>query len=86
MDSIASKRNKNVSESSRIVNQILTEMDGIRSLKQVVVIGTTNRMSVIDSALLRPGRFDKIIEMPLPNEEERLDILNKYLGKDVVKG
>ncbi|MCY0850425.1 MAG: AAA family ATPase [Sulfuracidifex metallicus] len=83
LDSIASKRNKNVSESSRIVNQILTEMDGIRSLKQVVVIGTTNRMSVIDSALLRPGRFDKIIEMPLPNEEERLDILNKYLGKDV---
>ncbi len=83
LDSIASKRNKNTSESSRIVNQILTEMDGIRSLKQVVVIGTTNRMSVIDSALLRPGRFDKIIEMPLPNEAERLDILEKYLGKDV---
>ncbi|WP_232048928.1 AAA family ATPase [Sulfuracidifex tepidarius] len=83
LDSIASKRNKNASESSRIVNQILTEMDGIRSLKQVVVIGTTNRMSVIDSALLRPGRFDKIIEMPLPNESERLDILEKYLGKDV---
>lgn len=83
LDSIASKRNKNASESSRIVNQILTEMDGIRSLKQVVVIGTTNRMSVIDSALLRPGRFDKIIEMPLPNESERLDILEKYLGKEV---
>ncbi|MEM0293578.1 MAG: AAA family ATPase [Saccharolobus sp.] len=81
LDAIASKRNyKNSSEASKIVNQILTEMDGIRSLKEVVVLGTTNRLKAIDPALLRPGRFDKIIHMPLPNKEERLDILRKYIG------
>ncbi|MEM3269080.1 MAG: AAA family ATPase [Saccharolobus sp.] len=83
LDAIASKRNyKNSSEASKIVNQILTEMDGIRSLKEVVVLGTTNRLKAIDPALLRPGRFDKIIHMPLPNKEERLDILRKYIGSE----
>jgi len=83
LDAIASKRNyKSYTDSSRIVNQLLTEMDGIRSLKEVVVIGTTNRLKAIDPALLRPGRFDKIIHMPLPNREERLDILMKYIGKE----
>ena len=83
LDAIASKRNyKNSSEASKIVNQILTEMDGIRSLKEVVVLGTTNRLKAIDTALLRPGRFDKIIHMPLPNKEERLDILRKYIGSE----
>ncbi|MCH4815309.1 MAG: AAA family ATPase [Saccharolobus sp.] len=83
LDAIASKRNyKSYTDSSKIVNQLLTEMDGIRSLKEVVVIGTTNRLKVIDPALLRPGRFDKIIHMPLPNREERLDILMKYIGKE----
>ncbi|WP_016730425.1 AAA family ATPase [Saccharolobus islandicus] len=83
LDAIASKRNyKSYTDSSKIVNQLLTEMDGIRSLKEVVVIGTTNRLKAIDPALLRPGRFDKIIHMPLPNREERLDILMKYIGKE----
>ncbi|QGA53560.1 AAA family ATPase [Sulfolobus sp. E5-1-F] len=83
LDAIASKRNyKSHTDSSKIVNQLLTEMDGIRSLKEVVVIGTTNRLKAIDPALLRPGRFDKIIHMPLPNKEERLDILIKYIGKE----
>ncbi|WP_338603505.1 AAA family ATPase [Sulfolobus tengchongensis] len=83
LDAIASKRNyKSSTDSSKIVNQLLTEMDGIRSLKEVVVIGTTNRLKAIDPALLRPGRFDKIIHMPLPNKEERLDILRKYIGKE----
>ncbi|ADX84305.1 AAA family ATPase [Saccharolobus islandicus] len=83
LDAIASKRNyKSYADSSKIVNQLLTEMDGIRSLKEVVVIGTTNRLKAIDPALLRPGRFDKIIHMPLPNREERLDILMKYIGKE----
>lgn len=83
LDAIASKRSyKSYGDSSKIVNQLLTEMDGIRSLKEVVVIGTTNRLKAIDPALLRPGRFDKIIHMPLPNREERLDILMKYIGKE----
>jgi transitional endoplasmic reticulum ATPase len=84
LDAIASKRSqKNGGESSKIVNQLLTEMDGIRNLKEVVVIGTTNRIKTIDPALLRPGRFDIIVKMGLPNRDERLDILQKYLGKDV---
>ncbi|MDT7860687.1 MAG: AAA family ATPase [Saccharolobus sp.] len=83
LDAIASKRSfKGSADASKIVNQLLTEMDGIRSLKEVVVIGTTNRLKAIDPALLRPGRFDKIIHMPLPNKEERLDILKKYIGSE----
>ncbi|EZQ10830.1 ATPase AAA [Candidatus Acidianus copahuensis] len=84
LDAIASKRSdRHGSDASKVVNQLLTEMDGIRNLKEVVVIGTTNRISVIDSALLRPGRFDIVVHMSLPNAEERLDILEKYLGNDV---
>lgn len=84
LDAIASKRSqKSNSESSKIVNQLLTEMDGIRNLKEVVVIGTTNRLKAIDPALLRPGRFDVIVHMGLPNKDERLDILQKYIGKDL---
>ncbi|TRM84640.1 AAA family ATPase, partial [Sulfolobus sp. E3] len=83
LDAIASKRNyKSSSEASKIVNQLLTEMDGIRSLKEVIVIGTTNKLKAIDPAILRPGRFDKILHMPLPNKDERLDILKKYIGMD----
>jgi len=83
LDAIAPKREGQKSEASKIVNQLLTEMDGIRSLKEVVVIGTTNRLEDIDSALKRPGRFDRVIYMPLPNKSERRDIFEKYLGKDV---
>ncbi|MBB5252862.1 AAA family ATPase [Sulfurisphaera ohwakuensis] len=83
LDAIAPKRENQKSEASKIVNQLLTEMDGIRSLKEVVVIGTTNRLEDIDPALKRPGRFDRIIYMPLPNKDERKDIFEKYLGKDI---
>ncbi|BFH73617.1 AAA family ATPase [Sulfurisphaera javensis] len=83
LDAIAPKRENQKSEAAKIVNQLLTEMDGIRSLKEVVVIGTTNRLEDIDPALKRPGRFDRIIFMPLPNKEERKDIFEKYLGKDI---
>jgi len=61
-------------------------MDGIRTLRQVMVIATTNRVREIDPALLRPGRFDKIFYMSLPNKEERKEIIAKHLGdnaKDV---
>jgi len=82
LDAIAPRREGQKAELAKIVNQLLTEMDGIRSLKEVVVIGTTNRIEDIDPALKRPGRFDRIIYMPLPNGEEREDILKKYLGKE----
>jgi SpoVK/Ycf46/Vps4 family AAA+-type ATPase len=85
LDAIAPRRENLKSETSKVVNQLLTEMDGIRSLKEVVVIGTTNRIEDIDPALKRPGRFDRIIYMPLPNKEEREDILQKYVGKEECK-
>nr|WP_126451364.1 AAA family ATPase [Sulfodiicoccus acidiphilus] len=83
LDAIASRRNSKGNETSKVVNQILTEMDGIRSLKEVVIIATTNRIKAIDPALLRPGRFDKVVHVPLPNLEERVEIFKKYLGADV---
>jgi transitional endoplasmic reticulum ATPase len=54
---------------------MLTEMDGLEDLKGVVVIGATNRPDIIDEALLRPGRFDRILEVPLPDKEARKEIL-----------
>ena len=76
----------NVTE--RVVSQFLTEMDGIVSLNNVTVIAATNRMDLVDNALLRPGRFDKLIEIPLPDEVARKQILeihlkSKPLAKDV---
>jgi transitional endoplasmic reticulum ATPase len=61
--------------SERIVSQLLTEMDGVNSLYGVVVLAATNRADILDSALLRPGRFDKIIPIPLPDRESRKKIL-----------
>ncbi|MBI2986640.1 MAG: CDC48 family AAA ATPase, partial [Deltaproteobacteria bacterium] len=59
----------------RVVSQILTEIDGIEELKGVWVLGTTNRLDMVDPALLRPGRFDLVLELPLPDEKARLEIL-----------
>lgn len=59
----------------RVVSQLLTELDGIESLHGVVVLAATNRADMIDTALLRPGRFDKIILVPLPDKEGRKKIL-----------
>ncbi|MDP3742518.1 MAG: CDC48 family AAA ATPase [Candidatus Micrarchaeota archaeon] len=62
----------NVTE--RMVNQLLSEIDGIQELNGVVVIGSTNRIDIIDSALLRPGRFDKLIAIGLPDKDTRFAI------------
>ncbi|MET1127705.1 MAG: CDC48 family AAA ATPase, partial [Thermoproteota archaeon] len=59
----------------RIVNQLLTEMDGIEPLQNVVVIAATNRPDILDPALLRPGRFDRLIYVPPPDRRARLEIL-----------
>ncbi|MEB3780740.1 MAG: CDC48 family AAA ATPase [Desulfurococcales archaeon] len=72
----------------RIVNQMLTELDGIVPLQNVVVIAATNRPDIIDPALLRPGRFDRLIYVPPPDKEARKEILKIHtrkvpLGKDV---
>lgn len=65
----------------RIVSQLLTEMDGLEDLKGVVVIGATNRPDIVDEALLRPGRFDRLLEIPLPDNEARKEILKIHTSK-----
>jgi len=67
--------------SSDVVGQFLTEMDGVRELKGVVVIAATNRPDLLDSALLRPGRFDKIFYIPPPDEPTRKEIFKIHLGE-----
>ncbi len=66
----------------KVVSQLLTELDGIEPLHGVVVIGSTNRIDMIDPALLRAGRFDKLIYVPKPDKASRLEIL-KIHTRDV---
>ncbi|VDM45443.1 unnamed protein product [Toxocara canis] len=67
-DSLGAKRgHDNTGVTDRVVNQLLTEMDGVEELEGVFVLGATNRIDLIDNALLRPGRFDYIVECKLPN-------------------
>lgn len=65
----------------RVISQILTELDGLEELKDVVVIGATNRIDIVDPALLRPGRFDKLLRVPVPDLDARKDILKIHLEK-----
>lgn len=65
----------------RVVDTLLTEMDGMRSLKNVVVIAASNRPDILDPALLRPGRFDRVIEVELPDERARFQILKIHTKK-----
>jgi transitional endoplasmic reticulum ATPase len=65
----------------RVISQILTELDGLEELKDVVVIGATNRIDIVDPALLRPGRFDKLLNVPVPDLDARKDILKIHLEK-----
>jgi transitional endoplasmic reticulum ATPase len=65
----------------RIVNQLLAEMDGITPLNRVVVIAATNRPDILDPALLRPGRFDRLIYVPPPDKQARLEILKVHTRK-----
>merc|ERR1711988_1769858 len=78
LDSIASARGGSMGDAGgagdRVVNQLLTEMDGVGSKKNVFVIGATNRPDIIDTALMRPGRLDQLIYIPMPDYESRLSI------------
>ncbi|MEM4554541.1 MAG: CDC48 family AAA ATPase [Candidatus Anstonellaceae archaeon] len=80
IDAIAPHRGGDESHrvTERVVDTLLTEMDGLTGLKNVVVIAATNRPDILDSALLRPGRFDRIIEIPVPDEKARLEILKVH--------
>jgi len=76
LDAIAPRRglHADAGVTDRIVNQLLTEMDGIQTLKGVVVIGASNRPDILDPALLRPGRFDRVIFVPPPDVDGRYQI------------
>jgi len=80
IDAIAPRRGaySDSGASERMVNQLLTSMDGLESLDNVVVIGATNRPDILDPALLRPGRFDRILLVPVPDEAARLKILQVH--------
>ena len=72
----------------RVISQLLTELDGIEELKGIVVLAASNRPDIIDPALLRPGRFDIQLELPVPDEKTRLEIFrihtkDKPLANDV---
>ena len=85
LDSVARARGSSVSDAGgagdRILNQILTEMDGMGKKKQVFIIGATNRPDIIDPALMRPGRLDQLIYIPLPDEPSRMSIFKAVLRK-----
>ncbi|XES77503.1 MAG: CDC48 family AAA ATPase [Candidatus Bathyarchaeia archaeon] len=90
MDSLTPQRGgtSDSGVSERVISQLLTEMDGILSLQDIVVVAATNRPNLIDPAILRPGRFDRLIYVPEPDEQSRLQILKLYsanmpLAKDV---
>lgn len=89
IDAIGGKRNATGTdvEKDKTLNQLLVEMDGFEETNNVVVIAATNRIDMLDEALLRPGRFDRHIQIGLPTENERLEILrvqslNKKLSKN----
>jgi ribosome biogenesis ATPase len=82
LDALVPRRDDNLSESSaRVVNTLLTELDGLTPRKQVFVIGATNRPDMIDPAMVRPGRLDKLLYVDLPTQEERLEILRTLCRK-----
>jgi len=90
-DSLVPRRGMGFADSGvteRVISQLLTEMDGIVALEDVVVIAATNRPDIVDPAVLRPGRFDRLIYVPEPGEKARLEIFKIYtkdmpLTKDV---
>nr|WCZ58634.1 transitional endoplasmic reticulum ATPase [Seculamonas ecuadoriensis] len=81
MDSIAQQRGSLGGGADRVINQILTEMDGVGKKKNVFIIGATNRPNLIDPAVLRPGRLDQLVYIPLPDRPSRFSILKARLRK-----
>ncbi len=85
IDSIAPVRGAGSSDSNvteRVVSQLLTELDGLEELQKVVVLAATNRPDIVDPALLRPGRFDRVLKVPAPDKKARLEILKLHTAKN----
>jgi len=83
IDAITSRRGAEIGTKveERIVDQLLTELDGLEELGNVIVIGATNRPDIVDSAMLRPGRFDLMINVGAPDDAARLSILKAHTKK-----
>ncbi|MBD3252217.1 CDC48 family AAA ATPase [Candidatus Pacearchaeota archaeon] len=78
-DSISKHRGSSISDATeRVVNQLLTELDGIEELEKVIVIAATNREDLIDPSLIRPGRIDTIIHLPIPDKKTREEIFRVH--------
>jgi transitional endoplasmic reticulum ATPase len=91
IDSVVPRRGSSSTDAhvtERVISQFLTEMDGIEELKGVVVLAATNRLDMVDPAILRSGRFDILFELPKPDEKTREEIFkihtkNKPLAKEI---
>jgi transitional endoplasmic reticulum ATPase len=84
IDAIAPKRGGDFGDShvtERLISQLLTELDGLEILTNVLVIGATNRPDIVDPALLRPGRFDRLLYVPPPDRDSRVQILKIHIKK-----
>ncbi|CAB3383581.1 Hypothetical predicted protein [Cloeon dipterum] len=85
IDSIAKKRMKASSvgggsdEGENTLNQLLIEMDGFKAKERVIILAATNRLDSLDPAIMRPGRFDRLVNVPAPNQKGRTDLFEKYL-------
>jgi transitional endoplasmic reticulum ATPase len=81
-DSISKMRGMSISDSTeKVVNQLLTELDGIEELEKVIVIAATNRKDLIDPSLLRPGRIEAMVELPIPDKKTREKIFEVHTRK-----
>ena len=84
-DAIAPVRGADFGDShvtERVISQLLTELDGLEILTNVLVIGATNRPDIIDAALLRPGRFDRLLYVPPPDYDSRIKIIEIHVKKN----
>ena len=86
IDSLCAQRGSDNQATERVVNQLLTELNGLQDRKQVFVIAATNRPDIIDPAILRPGRLDKILFVLLPDLKDRISILKALVKKTPVSG
>jgi transitional endoplasmic reticulum ATPase len=88
VDALAPRRGMNSGShvTETVVNQILTELDGIEPLENVVVLGSTNRPDIIDPSLLRPGRFDRLLLVPSPDKEARLEVFKIHTKEMPLEG
>ncbi|EAY11579.1 ATPase, AAA family protein [Trichomonas vaginalis G3] len=85
IDALGGKRSDESGVGGRVLSALLNEIDGVSAKSKVVVIATTNALNLVDSALTRPGRFDRLIEIPNPSEDDRIEMFTTLKNKTPVK-